>query len=162
MATIRVHCPTCNAELELDARHAGEEVECGSCLQVFVAREPARPDPDPDEPRRGTRRRWRRRDDDDDYDYRPPRAGGGTGLAVTALVLGILSIPLACCCTLLAFPMSLGAVVTGAIGMKNPEGRGMAVTGLVLGIVGLVLAVVSIVVGIGLNLNNAPQFNRGR
>lgn len=37
MPNIRVNCPACRALLELDAAHAGTEVECGSCLQVFVA-----------------------------------------------------------------------------------------------------------------------------
>jgi hypothetical protein len=41
MANIRVNCPACRALLELDAVHAGTEVECGSCLQVFVANAPA-------------------------------------------------------------------------------------------------------------------------
>ena len=41
MANIRVSCPTCKAELEIDAQYVGQEVECGSCLQVFVAQDPA-------------------------------------------------------------------------------------------------------------------------
>ena len=37
MANVRVKCPTCNAELEIGEEHLGKEVDCGSCLQVFVA-----------------------------------------------------------------------------------------------------------------------------
>jgi predicted Zn finger-like uncharacterized protein len=39
MANIRVTCPTCESELEIDEVFAGQEVECGSCGHVFVARE---------------------------------------------------------------------------------------------------------------------------
>lgn len=64
MANIRVTCPTCKQELEIDAQYIGQEVECGSCLQVFVAKDPnarepagkkpykAKRDLDEDEPRR--------------------------------------------------------------------------------------------------------------
>ncbi len=40
MATIRVTCPTCGKALEVGAEYDGQEVECGECLQVFVARGP--------------------------------------------------------------------------------------------------------------------------
>src|SRR6187402_1718875 len=108
MATIRVKCPTCNAELEIDDRHLGEEVECGSCLQTFTPEDPkAKKKPykmrrpaDEDEDDR-PRRRSRRDDDDDDYDYSPPRrgsgGGGGNGLGLVSLILGISSFPLVCC-----------------------------------------------------------------
>ena len=36
MPNIRVTCPTCKTELEVDAAHEGQEVECGNCLQVFI------------------------------------------------------------------------------------------------------------------------------
>ncbi|MBM3983985.1 MAG: hypothetical protein FJ304_27695, partial [Planctomycetes bacterium] len=38
MAKIRVRCPACDSDLELDESHEGQEVECGSCLHLFVAR----------------------------------------------------------------------------------------------------------------------------
>ena len=74
MATVRVTCPTCSAELEIDEKHVGQEVECGSCQQVFVSAPPEgkkkpyrmrRSDHDEDDDRR-PRRRSRRDDDDDD------------------------------------------------------------------------------------------------
>ena len=96
MATIRVSCPMCGQLVEVDAQYAGQEVECGACLQVFVAEPPraastweARaPDLPP-----GLRGRPRRRDEDDDYehdhedldefDHGPPfRAGVASGTAV--------------------------------------------------------------------------------
>ena len=177
MATIRVTCPTCKQELEIDSQHIGQEVECGSCLQVFVAKDPndkgpparkpykARRDDDEDEDEKPRKKKKRRRDDDDDYgdyddDYdRPARgSGGGSGLAVISLVLGILSLPMACCCGLFSLPVSLGATITGGIAMKNPEGKGMAVTGLILGILGIILCIVALAIGVGMNLNNPGQF----
>jgi hypothetical protein len=40
MANIRVTCPECKSELELDAAFEGQEVECGNCLKVFKASRP--------------------------------------------------------------------------------------------------------------------------
>lgn len=174
MADIRVTCPTCKTQLEIDAVHEGEEVECGNCLQVFVAtaKKPgdsgggrvrgatsrsraSRDDDDDDRPRR------RRRDDDDDdddyYDRPRRRSGGGSGMAITALVLGIISLP-ACCCPIVGIMTSLGAIVTGSLGMKSQEGKGMAVAGLVMGIIGLILAVVNAAAGVAMNLNNPGRF----
>jgi predicted Zn finger-like uncharacterized protein len=98
MANIRLKCPTCESELEVDEAFDGQEVECGSCGRVFVARGPARrasepapgaepssdrrsePDGVPEErrprpprprrpaPRRPARRVRRDDDYDDDYD----------------------------------------------------------------------------------------------
>ena len=77
MAEIRVTCPMCNAELAIGEEHLGKEIECGSCLQPFVAEDPktkkqpykmrrpkneASDDDDDDRPRKKKRRR---RDDDD-------------------------------------------------------------------------------------------------
>ena len=154
MANIRVSCPACKAELEIGEEHIGQEVECGSCLQPFEAEDPkARKKPykmkrsrdeddDEDEDDRRSRRKRRRRDDDDDdYDYSPPgssRSDGGSGLAVTSLILGILSIPMLCCCYL-NIPISIAGIITGLIGMGKPQGRGMAITGLILSIVSLAL-----------------------
>jgi predicted Zn finger-like uncharacterized protein len=176
MATFRVRCPTCNAELELDDAHAGKEVECGSCLQVFTAPDRAekqkpyrmRPDRDDDaEEERPSRRRRPRRDDDyDEYDYSPPSAGGGGGgstVAVISLVLGIVSFPMMCCCSFISIPLSIGGIVCGLIGMQKPEGKGMAVAGLILSGLSLVLTGGLLFLGFGLNLMNNPGgFRLGR
>jgi predicted Zn finger-like uncharacterized protein len=190
MANIRVTCPACKTELEVDAAFEGQEVECGNCLEVFTAKPPTpsggkipgtgssrgrkRAD-DEERPARSSRssrssggsRRSRRDDDeDDDYDdeddydyYSPPRrSGGGNGLAVTALILGIVSIPMMCCCGYFVIPISLAAIITGGIGMRNPEGKGMAITGLVLGIISLALVVVAVIGVVGLNVMNPNKF----
>lgn len=175
MAKFRVRCPTCNAELELDEAHAGKEVECGSCLQVFTAPEPgakkkpykARPGRDADEEEeRPSRRRRPRRDDYDEYDYSPPSARGGDGgstAAVFALILGILSLPLGCCwCA--GLPVSVAGIICGSIGMRNPNSKGMAVAGLILSGIGLVLSGGLFILGLaGQAIGFAPnQFNLGR
>ncbi len=173
MANIRVTCPTCNAELEIGEEHLGQEVECGSCLGAFVAEDPKskkrpykmqRPkDDDEDEDDRPRKKRRRRRDEDDDYDYSPPGSrdgGGGSGLAIASLILGIISIPMACCCGLFSIPLSLGAIATGGMSMKNPEGKGMAVTGVVLGVISLGLCVAAFAIGFGANMAQFNQIKR--
>lgn len=148
MATTRVTCPTCKTQLEIDAQYEGEEVECGSCLQVFVARTPrptfrANPDraAEADAPPRPPRRRTRRDDDEDDDDARSP-ADGGTA-ATFALVLGIAAIVTACC-PLTGIVFGIVAIVCGSIGAKNPGTKALAVTGTVLGSIGLLFGIVSL------------------
>ena len=159
MPNIRVTCPACGTTLELDAQHAGQEVECGSCLQVFVAKPaapPARPPirgvpPTKPAPRRGVPPRPAPRDDDyalDRYDddYGPPPTASGLGTA--ALVLGILSV-VAFCCWPVSGLFGLLAVALGAIGRRNPMDRGPATSGIVLGVIGLVLTVAVVAIARG-------------
>ncbi len=72
----------------------------------------------------------------------------GNGMAVAALVLGLVSIVLMCI-WYIAIPCGILAVIFGIIGRKNASegasGRGMATAGLILGIAGLVLPVLLIV-----------------
>jgi predicted Zn finger-like uncharacterized protein len=195
MAKIRVKCPACKTELEVDSEFAGKEVECGNCLEVFVANPPSpggqrgesgsssgsragssgsqrgrnRDDDEEERPRRRSRSRRddedddyehdrrRRGDDDDDDDYYSPparRGGGGNGLALTSLILGILAVFPGCCCGLLGLPLSLGAIVTGSIALKNPEGKPMAIIGIVLGVCMIGLTVVAVVFNVGMGMNN--------
>jgi hypothetical protein len=163
MPNFRVTCPACSTTLELDAQHAGQEVECGSCLQVFVATPPPPPPPPrpvirgvaPTKPapsRPPTRRTPRRpspRDDDDyphdryDDDYADPPVASGLGTA--SLVLGILSV-VAFCCWPLSGLLGVLAIILGAVGRGNPPDRGSATAGLILGIVGLVLTAAFVLV----------------
>jgi len=89
MANIRVTCPACKSELEIDAAFDGQEVECGNCLEVFKAKGPgssgssgsprssgggkipgARPESSSGSGRsRPAPRKKRRDDDDDDYEH---------------------------------------------------------------------------------------------
>ena len=187
MANIRVTCPACKSELEIDAAFDGQEVECGNCLEVFVAKTPdgggasgggkipgasafgsGRSKP-ADKPARKKRRDddddderdRRRRDDDDDDDYAPPpprrsSGGAGDGVAVTALVLGIVAV-MGCCCWPVSIPAGLAACVTGAIGLKSENNKGLAVAGLVLGVIAMCLGGVFLVGGFA-NGFNPGQF----
>ena len=78
------------------------------------------------------------------------RTGQDQTLPTVALVLGILSLLLICCYG--GFPLGLGAVITGYLGMKNADsdparygGRGLAIGGLVLGIISIVSSIIFII-----------------
>lgn len=70
------------------------------------------------------------------------------GLSITALILGIISLVLACA-WYLAIPLGIAAVICGAIGSKK-GGKGMAIGGIICGslgiLVGLVWAILAITV----------------
>lgn len=175
MANIRVTCPACNTQLEIGEEHAGQEVECGNCLQVFIAKAPEKEGPkvkvvfglpEKPEPREPPPKRRRRRDDDDDdyehdrrrrddddYDYdrrdrRGPDTGGADGMAIASLVLGILSLPLVCCWWA-GLPLAALAIIMGSLGMKSRDQSGLATAGLVLGIISACLVGFLLVGGLG-------------
>jgi hypothetical protein len=92
-----------------------------------------------------------------DYAAQPPQqpaARPGAGLAITALIFGILA--------LLLFWTVVGGVVFGIIALiLGPiasgrakrgvsAGRGMAITGAILGLIGLIASVAIIVVGVSI------------
>jgi|GEM_PF-4540311 len=74
MPTITITCPTCTTQLEIDAKYRNEEVECGNCQQVFIAKPKGESSPDEDgwevtpSPKRKNRFRKERTKDDDDYE----------------------------------------------------------------------------------------------
>ena len=79
------------------------------------------------------------------------------GLAIGALVVGILAIPGACCCYS-SVPLGIAAIVMGIIAMNkakmSPEthgGRGMALGGLVCGSIGLAFTILAIILGMGMS-----------
>ena len=73
------------------------------------------------------------------------------GLAIAALVLGIISIPLALfgLCDLPFFAL---AIIFGALGLKSTLRHGVAMAGLITGIAGFVLVIGSIIFGVLLNI----------
>src|SRR5262245_2821567 len=184
MANIRVKCPTCQTDLEIDAEFESQEVECGNCLQVFVAKSASSSssgsragtssrrrdrdddDDDDEEERRPKKRKKKRRrrdydDDDDDYDddyydsgYRRGGGGGSNGLAITSLILGIMSIIPCALCGCLGMIVAIAAIITGGIGMSNENGKGLAAGGLITGIIGLLLNIVLTIVSMGMNNGN--------
>lgn len=86
MSTITITCPTCTTTLEIDAKYRNEEVECGNCQQVFIAKtkgESSRSEEAlevaPSSKRKNRFRKERTKDDyddeddDDDYEDERPR-----------------------------------------------------------------------------------------
>jgi predicted Zn finger-like uncharacterized protein len=185
MANVRVTCPTCKAELEIGEEHLGQEVECGSCLQPFVARASSggssrgRPRDDENRDRRRDDDRGRRRDEDrpsrrgrrrrddseDDFDYSPPGAEGGGGsvaLGTVSLILSLISFPMIFCCCHLNVPVSLAALVCGIIGMAKPNGRGLSIAGVVISVLSLLTYGSLFLFGLGFNAMNFNNLKRGR
>lgn len=96
-----------------------------------------------------------------DFGGMPPYAGGGgptepppagNGMAIAALVLGLLSIPA-------AFTVYIGAIlgvlgiVFGVLGLsrarrRGGRGRGMAIAGLITALAGLAISVVLFTIGV--------------
>lgn len=77
-----------------------------------------------------------------------PASGGTNGLAITSMILGIVSI-FTCLYAILAIPLGLGAIITGVLGKKNAAekgGNGLALTGIITGAIGLLLAIIFVVV----------------
>jgi hypothetical protein len=159
MAGIRVTCPVCGATLEVGARHEGQEVECGECLQVFVAENRDKPKikivithdipelkPKPKSP-------GRRRDEDDDYEHdhrreeydddRPSRGGGpvgADGTAVAGLVVGVLAL-LTACCPLSGIAFGILAMVLGGMSKRYAGPSGSASAATVLGSIAFVISI---------------------
>ena len=78
-------------------------------------------------------------------------------MGIVAMVLGICSIVFSCCIFFLAIPMSIAAIILGAVALKRARavGRsnGFALAGLICGIVGLVMALIYIVVVVALSIS---------
>jgi TRAP-type mannitol/chloroaromatic compound transport system permease small subunit len=72
-----------------------------------------------------------------------PQSGGGGGLALTALILGIIGVVLFCV-PVLPWLLGLAAIVLGVVAMNQAGAgphAGKAKAGLILGIVALVLSI---------------------
>ena len=89
-------------------------------------------------------------------------------LGILSIVLVVVTFPLACmcCCAFLplpvTIPLSVGATVTGAIAVRNPEGRPMAVAGLVLGIISLGFVLLHLIFGFAPFMVGPPPPQPGR
>ncbi len=78
--------------------------------------------------------------------YPPPPPANKQGVAIAALVLGILNLA-AWCLPICGFPMAIAGIITGVIGLKSSS-RGMAIAGLALSAIGLILSAVNALVGL--------------
>ena len=176
-------CPTCATKLEIDDDMVGQDVQCGSCQQVFKAetktkrssrrgetdedetprKSKYRKDDDEEEDRPSKRRRMSRDEDDEDYEDRPSRRRktnqGGTGMGMTSMILGIVGlivlIPSCLCCILLGIPLPLMSVIFGVISLKTP-GKNMGIAGIVMGSIGLLIVLLGFILSLaGMGMNAA-------
>jgi predicted Zn finger-like uncharacterized protein len=154
-------CPSCAEKVRVPDSLLGRRVRCPKCSHVFAADGPAdaRPPEQPETaftPEPAPPRAWREAPDEWEDEDAPRRHRGATtnGLALASLILGISSLPLALCCGLLSVPVSVLAIVFGAIGGRTPEGRTMGIAGLVMGSIALVLMLAMLALGVAVNLAN--------
>ena len=143
MATIRVTCPMCGKQLEVDAGHTGHEVECGECYQVFVAEAPPPPRirvVEHDLPPGIAGKPRRRHDDDgDESDDFEVFDSSASGTAVAALIVGVLALVTACCpVTGVAFGIT--AMVLGSSAKRYSGPSGAATAAAVLGSVACLIS----------------------
>lgn len=92
------------------------------------------------------------------YEDYPPPQRPGSGLAITALVLGIIG--LLGSWFVLGAGLGIIAIIVGAIALARikggrASGRGMAITGIVLGVISVLVA--AAVVALTVSVFNSPQ-----
>ena len=95
------------------------------------------------------------------YDETQQPQRGGSGLAIAALVLGVLAL-ITCWTVIGGVLFRLVAIVLGFVASSRAKkgrasGRGMAITGIVLGALGLVLAIALVSVGLSLLNSDSGQ-----
>jgi RsiW-degrading membrane proteinase PrsW (M82 family) len=88
----------------------------------------------------------------------------GNGMAVAALVLGILALVLFFI-WFLAPIMGLLAIIFGAVGISKAnkiggKGKGMAIAGLVCGVIGMLLSIVLVVIAVGVASRHSSRFGQ--
>jgi hypothetical protein len=86
----------------------------------------------------------------------PPQPQNNT-LGLVGMILGIVSIPLALCCTFMGIPLGIAAVVLGILGKQKADrglanNRGQAIAGLACGAAGIALSVLWIILSVALNV----------
>jgi amino acid transporter len=80
----------------------------------------------------------------------------GKGLAITALVLGILAV-LSCWTLVGGYLFGALAIIFGLIAVLRSGGKGMAITGLILGAIGLIATIVITIVGYSFFVNTGGK-----
>jgi hypothetical protein len=71
----------------------------------------------------------------------PQQSGPGKGMAITSLILGIVSVAL-CLYWFIALPAGIVAVVLGVMARKRGVGAGLALAGIITGAIGAVLGLI--------------------
>lgn len=75
------------------------------------------------------------------------------GFAIAALVLGIVSIVLACL-WFLSIPCGILAIIFGALGLKSTK-KGLSIAGIVTGIIGTLALVIILIISFGVYIFNS-------
>ncbi len=99
----------------------------------------------------------------------PPGPGGAPGvpgqqsnaLGLTAMILGIAAIPLACC-FYLGLPLGIVAAVLGFLGKNKADqglatNRGQAIAGLICGIIGAALGLLALLLTVVFGVVDYPN-----
>jgi hypothetical protein len=91
------------------------------------------------------------------YGYPAPQGGQNNTLALIGMILGIASIPTACC--YIGLLLGGAGIVLGVLGQKKANelggaGKGQALAGIVCGAVGVVVEIAILVLAIGFNTFN--------
>lgn len=68
-----------------------------------------------------------------------------TGWGVAALVMGISSILLSCCCACFNLPFAILGLIFGIIAVVKKSGKGMGIAGIITSAVSLIIAILFIV-----------------
>lgn len=88
------------------------------------------------------------------YGNEPPQ---GKGKAIAALVLGIVAIVFACCCTYIGIICGVLAVIFGILEIKkNGEGKAMAIAGTICGGIGALVGLVTTIINF-VNISNGEN-----
>ena len=88
-----------------------------------------------------------------------PNPGGpapSQTLAIVALVLGVVALPLVCCCSIFSIPVGIAAIVCGIMAMNRANaspmeygGRGLAIGGIVSGALSILVSIAFLILGMG-------------
>lgn len=82
------------------------------------------------------------------YNNQPEKKNG---LGIASMVLGILSLLLACCCYYLGIILGIASIILGILSMRKQEAtKGFAIAGIITGGLGLVFAIVIIIIQISM------------
>ena len=85
-----------------------------------------------------------------EFEYRDESSSQPSGsadtLAIIALVLGCINL-VAWCLPICGFPLSIGGIVCGCMGMGSPTKRVLAIIGLILCVLGLLGSIINGVIG---------------
>ena len=95
------------------------------------------------------------------YGHQPQQNTGGSGMAITALVLGVLAL-LTCWTVVGGILLGLAAIILGFIALSKIKqgragGKAMAIIGIVTGVLGLVISVGLIALGASLLNSDTGQ-----